>query len=124
MGVVLCWVLLYNYAININQGEADELAMVIQCSGFQVIVQGKYTYFQTPTQTARLIGNRKAIERLIYSVNHSTKLYELMSLFYNKDDDGYSTEQVITYTSCRRIVENDEQSIKERNNHNEYRLSI
>ena len=83
--------------------------MVIQCSGFQVIVKGKHTYFQTPTQTARLIGNRKPIERLIDSVNHSTKLYELMSLFYDKDDDGYSTEQVITYTSCSRIIEREEQ---------------
>ena len=83
--------------------------MVIQCSGFQVIVKGKYTYFQTPTQTSRLIGNRKAIETLIDSVNHSTKLYELMSLFYNKDSDGYSTEQVITYTACNRIIEREEQ---------------
>lgn len=83
--------------------------VVIQCSGFQVIVQGKHTYFQTPTQTSRLIGNRKAIERLVNSVNSETKLYELMSLFYNKDSDGYSTEQVITYTACSRIIESEEQ---------------
>lgn len=81
--------------------------MVIQCSGFQVIVKGKHTYFQTPTQTSRLIGNRKAIERLIDSVNHSTKLYELMSLFYEKDIDGYSTKQVITYTASSRIIESE-----------------
>ena len=86
--------------------------MVIQCSGFQVIVQGKHTYFQTPTQTSRLIGNRRPIERLIDSVNHSTKLYELMSLFYEKDSDGHSTEQVITYEACSRIVESDEQLVE------------
>ena len=105
LGVVLCWGLLYSYAININQGEADEIAMVIQCSGFQVIVRRKQVYFQTPAQTSKLIGSRKALERLIDSVNHNTKLYELMSLFYNKDHDGNSTEQVITYEACSRIRE-------------------
>lgn len=83
--------------------------MVIQCDGFQVIVKGKYTYVQTPTQTSRLMGNRKTIERLIASVDHETKLYELMSLFYDKDSDGYSTEQVITYTACNRIDTIEEQ---------------